>query len=306
MSISAIADFFRGLFTRNILLKVVSLIIAFLLWGFLMLEKKSEVALSIPVRVENIPQGTVVTSPPPSDVRVVVRGRRTQLSAMSDRILPYVIDLTGARAGVNTFEVIAAKILLPRGLQIVHISPAQFDIHLSKVTDKRLPVAVRFRGALPAGYKLTSYNVQPEIIAISAAREELAELKSLETEPIDLSPLRGDIELSVDLSLRDLHILDITTHSVDVRLNIEEREVERSFKNLPVTFPEGRSARGQSTVSVTVRGPAGIMENLEAGDLKAFAEAVRRGRGSRAAIRVEAPENVNVIRVTPTTLEVSP
>lgn len=299
---------FKRVFTENLLLKIVSLIIAFLLWGFLMIEKKSEIALSVPVRVENIPAGVVITDAPPSDLRVVVRGRRTQLGSISDRVLPYQIDLSGAKPGVSSFDVIAAKINLPRGLQIVTISPAQFDVRLSPVLEKNLPVVVRFRGALPPGYKLVGYKVEPDVINIAAAREDLQDLDMLETEPIDLSVMRGDLQLTADLTLGDLHILDITTHSVEVMVNVEEQLEERTIGNVPVTPPAGRRFAGRKTptATVVVRGPTELVRSLSNGSFKATVDAPPAGKRSRSAVRIEAPERVNVIRITPATLEVLP
>lgn len=296
----------QRLFTQNLLLKVVSLIIAFLLWGFLMLEKKSEIALSIPIRVENIPADTVITEAPPDDLRVVVRGRRTQLGSISDRVLPYVIDLKGAKRGVSTFDVIAAKINLPRGLQIVNISPAQFDVRLAPVQERKLPVMPRFRGTLPPGFKLVAYKVEPEIIDISAARDEVKDLAMLETEPIDLSVARGDLQITADLALNDLHILDITTHSVEVSLSVEEQFEERTLTGVAVAPPAGRRFAGRKTVTVVVSGPSAVVRTMKADGLTATVDTPPAGRRSRSAVRIDAPPRVNVMRISPATLEVLP
>lgn len=296
----------QRLFTQNLLLKIVSLIIAFLLWGFLMLEKKSEIALSIPIRVENIPAATVITEPPPGDLRVVVRGRRTQLGSISDRVLPYVVDLRGAKSGVSTFDVIAAKINLPRGLQIVNISPAQFDVRLAPVQERKLPVMPRFRGTLPPGYKLVSYRVEPEIIDIAAARDEVKDLAIIETEPIDLSVVRGDLQVTADLALNDLHILDLTTHAVEVTLSIEQQLEERAIAGIAVTPPPGRRFAGRKSVNVVVTGPAELVRALKPASFEATVDTPPAGQRSRLAVRIDAPERVNVIRISPATLEVLP
>jgi hypothetical protein len=298
---------FRGIqrfFTHNVLLKLVSLIISFLLWGFLVLEKKNEVPLSIPLRVENVPASVVVTEPPPSEIRVVVRGRRSQLGAINDRILPYVIDLTGAKAGLSTFEVIPAKIALPRDLQIVHINPAQFDLRLAPVATKRLPVVVRFRGDLAPGFKLAAYRAMPEEISVTAAADELAARKVVETTPIDLSSLRGDQVAAADLDLTGLHVVDLTTHAVEVTLDVEESSLERTLADVPVALPAGARFAGRRAVTVTVRGPEEIVRALAPGALRAAIDPQPAGKRGRAAVRVTAPERVNVIRIAPAMLEV--
>ena len=300
-----IRQFFRQLFIENLLLKAISLIIAFMLWGFLMIEKKSEMALTIPIRVENIPAGLVMTEPPPTDVRVVVRGTRTQLSTLDSQV-PYVIDLTASKAGLSVFDVVPEKIILPRGLQIVHMSPAQFTIRLSTAVRRNLPVALRFRGELPPGYSLKKVTVNPEVITIDAAKEEISGLKSIESEPIDLSPLRGDVQLNTDLATGHLHIIDITTHSVEVLLDIEELQGERVIARVPVQIPSGWRATGRNTVDVNVRGPVALLSNLTPASFSAFVQPRQKTGRVRAPVRVEAPERVSITRISPAYLEVSP
>ncbi len=303
---SAWKDRLRSAVTHNALLKVISIIIAFLLWAFLMLEKKSEIALSVPIRVENTPEELVMVQPPPDDLRVVLRGSRTQLSAISERINPYRIDLSGANAGENAFDIIPDKIDLPRGLQIVHVSPSQFTLRLAPVIERRLPVHVRFRGSLPAGYRMTSYTVDPETVTIEGARNELESLRFIETEPIDLDTIRGNSQFEVQLSLSRLHIVSVTTQQVRVLLDVEEIQTTRTFKNVPVQIPEGYRARGRDRISVTVAGPQHLLQEMSRDDLRATLTPPARPGRARLEIAVETPPRVSVDSLSPGTLEVLP
>ncbi len=299
-------DFLRSLFMRNALLKVVSLVIACLLWAFLMLEKKSEIALSVPIRVENVPEHLVITKPPPPDLRVVVRGTRTQLGALNGALAPYRLDLADSKPGVSSFNVVAQKISLPRGIQVVHVSPAQFTVILDEVIQRRLPINVRFRGNLPDDYKLASYTVEPEEITMAGAQSELAETDYLETEAINLSTLRGNAQMEVSLLLDQYHIVDITTHSVLVTLAIEEVQESRTFRGLEVQVPEGLRLVSKTRPSIRLKGPRRILRTLKTNAIEARLtppETPVRSR-TRLKIEVDVPDGVSVEEIQPETLEV--
>ena len=298
----------RHFFLRNTLLKLISLIIAFLLWSFLMLEKKSEIALSLPVRVENVPENLVIIKPAPENLRVVVRGTRTQLSAMTGNLPPYRVDLSDVGPGVSTFNVVAQKVSLPRGVQVVHVSPAQFSILLDDVVQRTLPVNVHFRGTLPPDLQLRGYRVEPEEVTIAGARSELVDEQFLETEPINLSEVHGDTQIEASLLLDRFHIINITTHSAQVSIYVDEVQDTLTLTNIEVTPPEGFEIRGPSTVTARLSGPKRILRTLTPEGLTATAHpaddltaAVIRGR-----VELQAPEGVEVDSIEPGTLELRP
>jgi YbbR domain-containing protein len=291
-------------FSKNRLLKIISLVIAFLLWGFLVLEKKSEIALSIPIRIENVPEQLVLIEPPPADLRVVVRGSRTQLSSINERSMPYRVDLSGARPGANTFDVIAQKINLPRGLQIVHVSPSQFSLRLAPVINKALQVNVRLQGEPPEGYKVDSYKVEPRVIQITGAKPELEPLRFIDTEPIELSTLRGNVQFEVGLALDRLHIVNVTTNRVNVQIDVSEIMMTRTLKNLTVSLPEDFEAVGRDKIQVKLSGPQNVVKNLTREALQITAEPARRTGRSQAQIQITAPPNVTIDQITPASIEV--
>lgn len=302
---TSLSNRLRAMVFNNVLLKMVSLIIAFMLWSFLMLERKSEVTLNIPIRIENVPDNLVIVEPPPPDIRVAVRGSRTQLRSINEALMPYRIDLAGFRAGETTIDVIPDKINLPRGLRIVHVNPTKITIELAPVVRKRLPVAVRFRGELPKGMRLVGYQVQPEEIVVDGAQSELAAVEFVETEPINLSSVGGNARIEADLALGNLHIVDITTHTVEVTLQVAEVDISRTLKDVPVQLPAGFTSRGKATATVTVTGPAHAINELQASEVRLTVAPPRRGR-ARVEIRAEVPPHVIVNRIVPNVLELQP
>lgn len=68
-------------------------------------------------------------------------------------------------------------------------------------TLKRLVVLPVFEGALPIGFRLTSYEVVPNTVVVRGESSRLAQVSTVDTEPISLSALRGNREIFVRLRL---------------------------------------------------------------------------------------------------------
>jgi YbbR domain-containing protein len=91
-----------------------------------------------------------------------------------------------------------------RPVEPVSVDPKTVVVRAELVslpTLKRLVVLPAFEGALPLGVRLTSYEVVPNTVVVRGEPSQLAQVSTVETEPINLSSLRGDREVRVRLRL---------------------------------------------------------------------------------------------------------
>ena len=96
----------RQLVTRNIALKVLSLVIAFSLWMFVNFgERDTEESLRVPLELRNIPAHLMITSPRVDFVDLRVTGPRTLLGRIDRNRLSIPLDLGGVRPGPAVFRV---------------------------------------------------------------------------------------------------------------------------------------------------------------------------------------------------------
>ncbi len=68
-------------------------------------------------------------------------------------------------------------------------------------TLRRLVVLPVFEGSLPLGVRLVSYEVAPNTVVVRGEPGRLAQLSTVDTEPINLSSVRGDKEVVARLRL---------------------------------------------------------------------------------------------------------
>src|SRR5512139_2979547 len=95
----------RKFLTENIGLKVISLILAVSLWLFVVGEETSEIGLSIPVEIINVPPDLAVTNDVIDDINLRVSGPRRMIRRLASETLSKIIDLQDAQAGIINFDI---------------------------------------------------------------------------------------------------------------------------------------------------------------------------------------------------------
>jgi YbbR domain-containing protein len=119
--------------TNGPLIRVLCLLLAVLLWLSVLVERPGEVKFEAPLRIERLPAGLSLASPPPAKVEVTVTGPRIALWLLPYRDVSCRVDLAGAAPGVRALKLQEASIHLPEPeLKVVNVIPAQVPVDLVK------------------------------------------------------------------------------------------------------------------------------------------------------------------------------
>ena len=216
----------QGFFTRNISLKLLSIVLAIILWYFVMSEKSGETALSISPDFLNIPSSLIIFKNPVESINIRVTGPATLLRGLSPRDIKAVIDLSDAEPGVATFGIQPKNIPVPRGLRITMVSPASITLRFEKLMKKKLLVEALLVGNPSQGYKITGVWVDPSSVEVVGAENELRGLKKIFTEEVDVSDLKKDSVKKAGLRLGELHIKSVSREEVKVNLKCAKVPME--------------------------------------------------------------------------------
>jgi YbbR domain-containing protein len=213
----------RGL-TDNIWWKLLSLVIAFLLWA--RYSAQTELATSIPASIQyrNLPPNLEVTETTPLErVYMKVRGPAGTLTASDLNTAAILIDLKGVdRPGKRTFPLSDKNFHLPNGVSLVSVVPSQVNLEFETRVTKEVPVEPRFRSSAPPGYQVVSQVTIPERVRISGPQSRINAIQSLPTDAIDLSSTYGDAEFRVSPSINDRYVRLDQPNPVVVRVKLEK------------------------------------------------------------------------------------
>jgi hypothetical protein len=256
----------------NLPLKLASLLIALsLAFAVQSASNSSTISIFVPLEVKNIPEDKAIVKPLKRGTQITLRGPSFLVGSLAANPPQLRVKLPDASNDRITLSLRNLDLDLPHGIELVNMDPSQIELELEPLDKQLLRVDVPRVGELKKGLMLSNIEIFPKSIQIRGERSDLKAIKSVESEPLDLSSLRESTE--VTLNLRPLGgSLSSSTKSVSVKISIAEQPSERSFQDVPV---EIRVRLGEmvplilrpSKVNLTISGAPNVISDLSASDL---------------------------------------
>ena len=190
------------LLTDHFLWKLLSLVMAAMLWIAVVDEPELTTNVTAAVEFRNLAAGLDLGSDVPDRVVLQLRGPRSRLSIATGPRSAVVLDLSAqTRPGERTFTVQEINLNLPGGISLVRAVPSQIRVVLEHRLLKVVPVTLRFAGPPPAGYRVRWSQVVPESIAIVGPERRVTQIQSVETDAFDFSHLRSALDQPTEVKL---------------------------------------------------------------------------------------------------------
>src|SRR3990170_3556014 len=201
----------RKIFIENWGLKLVSLVLALMLWVYVTSKGKTELTLTVPLEFRNIPQGMALVGEVAGTLEVRVQGQERDLRNISSgKRVSGILDLSRAVAGENLIRISPDDISRPARVVVTRISPFEVWVQLEHLIRKTVRLKPRLRGAPADGYALAGVSVKPQRITVEGPADVIQELGSIETMPIDIERARENITIEprIDYEGRPIRILE--------------------------------------------------------------------------------------------------
>ena len=211
-------------FTKNTTLKVISLILAIILWVFVKSKSGGEVGLVVPLEFYRVPSNLIVTNVTDEAINVRITGSVIQLQRLPTREIRARIDLSRARSGTNSFDILPDNFNISKDLDIIQISPSSVKVELDHVIEKMVHVKPVVEGKPARGYRVSKITVEPPFITLQGAEGQLTKLKEIMTEEVNISDLKETVAVEVPLRIADLRLKKAVKRTVKVTIVfLEER-----------------------------------------------------------------------------------
>lgn len=212
--------------TQNWSAKLLSLLLALILWFFITGEQTSEIGFAIPLELKNIPKGMMVVNEVPNVVDVRVSGPRTILSNLRPSDYDLTIDLKDTHPGVTSFVRLENRIQVPSALKITRLSPSILDVRLEKIFESTVPVKAVTTGSLPKGYQLSGMLVTPPVVTIQGPRAEIRGIREVLTEAINVGTATESFTARTPLNFSGKLTTLKDVREVEVRINLLKLSVQ--------------------------------------------------------------------------------
>lgn len=181
--------------------KLLSLILAIVLWGFVVAGENPTVTTrmtEVPIVIDNAEdlenKGLVLMPNYRKYIDVMISGKRNQIINMTPSHIRVTADLAGLGEGTHNIRL---KYSLPTGINLESESQV-ISAEIQKLISKDFSVNVDKVGNLPTGYLIESIKATPEKITLRGARSTIDSITNLSAS-LTLSQVEDDIVTNVDV-----------------------------------------------------------------------------------------------------------
>lgn len=213
-------------FWESFALKVVSFLLALILWVTFLGLKREEMHKRVKLEPLLAP-GIMITNKIPSHIDFTLSGPRLLLKSVDKKLNPIRPDFRHNRESTIGFT-ISDELLgeLPKEVRVLAFTPSSVLIRLEEVVERYVPVSPTLRGSTAAGYEIVQVETTPSKIAVSGPKSLLTRVDSVGTEPIDIEGLTGIKETEGQVEVDVNQGFQLSRDSV-VKVKIKTRKVSR-------------------------------------------------------------------------------
>lgn len=210
----------KNFFTKNIWLKLASLILATALWLFIILSGRTEITMDVPVVYAGLkPQLDMIDSP--KKVSISIEGQGSLLKNIRRGEIRAIIDLSKTKSGRSFFTLTKENFKLPKTMLLTDIDPETISVTIESELKKRIPVKPIIVGRPEKGFTIFDIKVVPEYIVIEGPKSLIIKVYSVKTEPIDIKGLNTDLQYKANLDMEDSTIRK-SVSKVEVNITVKK------------------------------------------------------------------------------------
>lgn len=219
----------RNLFLRNWELKLISLLLALVLWLSLIPEEKtlSEKTLTISLEPHNIPASMELVRKPPTTIDVVIRAPNRIIDQITSANVVAKLNLEKATVIQEEYPLYETMISVPSGAEVIKVTPNKVRLKLENTREVMLDVEPNIIGKLAEGLKIEKIEVSPPSVKVTGAESKIRDRDKVRTSPVDISNLTETTEFQADLILPnpDLRLVSSPT-KVKIKIIIQGKVPE--------------------------------------------------------------------------------
>lgn len=300
-----------GTMSRNWIIKLLCLLLAFAVWQGIRESTSFEVESDIPVVIRSV-DGYAVLDQSTDMVRVRFRGSREDIRFISRDQVAIEIDLTKRPESLrHDIKLTPRYVRAPSRAHAVDFIPENVVITLDREVERVLKVKAAFSGQLPEAMLLEKAVCDPASIRIRGAEQKLLDLEQVRTVPIRLDGRYNSFRTHV---LVDVNEQPWTASPDRVMVNVslieqsESRQIEQAVVHI---LRESGDARIMTVVpervAIMLKGSIQRIEKLDTRDVFVYVDcsALTEAMDYDVPVRVDAPAGIQVDQVVPSVVKVT-
>ena len=312
----AVKAFLLSKESREIMVFTIFVLISAGFWLLQTLNETYNMEVRVPLRLQNVPENVVLTTELPSDLRVVLRDKGTNLmSYYSSLDQKYVgVDFSSFDNGGYDGHVILAPSEITKQLtsflqastHIVSVRPDTLEFFYNRGLTKRVPVRLKGSIKTDAVHYLSDVVIQPDSVTVWATQSVLDTLQAAYTVVTTISDLSKDVSRKARIA--PIRSAKFVPGEVEVTAKVDiytQKEVEVPI--VAINFPADKTLRTfPSQVKISFRVGTKNYKKVTADDfvLALTYEELIEAEDAKLKLRLRSiPEGVSQVRITPESVD---
>ncbi len=285
-----------------------SFLLALLLWVAVITDKIYTRTISIPLNINRIASGYVLSELPPDEVLIEVSGKGRALFGMNfyESTLDLELPELKNSSTINLKDYLN-RFHIPRnlGIEIVGIlEPRSIQLSIDRFAEKEIPVQVEASIKPQPGYILTQTIIEPTKVLVQGPASKLEALSFIHSDSISKSTVTYPFRETIHLVNPYPGIISLNTEKIVAAFEIEQL-VERTLYNIPIQLvgiPGDFSAEAvPPNVTIHIKGSEKIVTEIKINDITAlfnYREIYENGK-TLYPITIEMPKHVELLKISP-------
>ncbi len=209
------------LFTYNIHIKLLCLLLSFLLFLYVRYQKEYSKDFISKVQVRNKPSNLVIINDIKDTININIKGFRDNIYDIPRSFDSY-IDLANAKVGSNNYRVEFDDDIGIYDNLYISVNPNIIAVVLDELYTKEVPIVLKTSST----NNVSNMTISPSVVKISGAKSIVDSIDSINTEFLDLETHHLDYTTNLKLELYDNIEANINSINVDIVFKKDLKVVE--------------------------------------------------------------------------------
>jgi len=151
-------------------------------------EPVIERRFAAPLSIVGTPREFVITTPVPDTVSVRLRGRASDMSAVSSQTLDVPVDVSWIQqSGDVTITMHPQAVHKPPDIEVVAIDPNKLRFHVDVLRQRAVAIRPFLIGQPPQGYIIGDPTTSPDRALVSGPGSQIVKMSEVSTERINMT-----------------------------------------------------------------------------------------------------------------------
>lgn len=212
----------KRLFFENIGLKTSAVILAAILWLFVISKGQTEITVNANIEYSNIPPGIEIAKRGVKSAEITIRTHESLVKNIKQENTRVFVDVAKAKKGEGIYPLKKDDVKLPFGATVLKIEPSMVKVVFEETVTRKVAIKPSIIGSPENGYYVKLVEIKPEETVVEGAKSEVRKISFIKTESIDITGLTEDFRQEAGLEISDGNVR-VKDDKVNIQIKIARK-----------------------------------------------------------------------------------